>query len=236
MRPAAGKRHRLAVIAGAGAHHAARPFLVGQLRDEVHAAADLERPSRLMVFVLHPRAAPQPLPEERMPHERGGPQMRVDARAARLRCRQPTAASWTAYVSHADREVGTIADQTVDAPVEKPAHVALVVDRPHLHLQPCHMRVTDKARRHDPDQPVPLRHLVAAVRGVANGPPGKATIHGQPHLRMCGAAGGARKRCPARQRRCARRIRRYIRDPPPRRRERLAQRPVPSPPNPPSSR
>jgi hypothetical protein len=49
---------RLPVVAGGGRDHPAPPLVVGQLRDEIHPSADLERPGRLMVLVLHPDVRP----------------------------------------------------------------------------------------------------------------------------------------------------------------------------------
>ena len=49
-----GEGDRLAVVAGRGGDHAARPLLRGELRDEVDAAAHLEGADGLVVLVLDP--------------------------------------------------------------------------------------------------------------------------------------------------------------------------------------
>ena len=49
-----GEGDRLAVVPGRGGDHAAAPLVVGELRDEVDAAAHLEVADRLVVLVLDP--------------------------------------------------------------------------------------------------------------------------------------------------------------------------------------
>ena len=48
-------------------------------------------------------------------------------------------------VPDARRQVGSIADQCIGAPIEQPPHVALLVDRPHLHGQARAVRGADEA-------------------------------------------------------------------------------------------
>ena len=62
----AGQRDGLTVIAGARADDAAPLLLVAHLRDEIQAAANLERAGRIVVLVLDPRRAADPLVEQRM--------------------------------------------------------------------------------------------------------------------------------------------------------------------------
>ena len=57
---AAGERDRLAVIAGAGADDAAAAILGRELREQVQAAANLERAGWIVILVLDPRLAPEP--------------------------------------------------------------------------------------------------------------------------------------------------------------------------------
>src|SRR5262245_36505768 len=46
------KSDRLSVITCAGAHHATAMLVRRELRDQIEAAANLERPCRIVVFVL----------------------------------------------------------------------------------------------------------------------------------------------------------------------------------------
>ena len=48
----------LAVVAGRRRDQTALPFVLAQLRDQVHAPAHLESPRRLVVLVLHPHIGP----------------------------------------------------------------------------------------------------------------------------------------------------------------------------------
>ena len=78
---ARGERHRLAVIAGRERDHPAPPLLVGQLRDHVVGAANLERAAGLQVLALQEQR-PARLPRD--------VQQRCDARDARHPCRGGT--------------------------------------------------------------------------------------------------------------------------------------------------
>src|SRR5438045_7121688 len=55
------------------------------------------------------------------------------------------------YRAHGD--VGTIADDRVDAPTEQPSHVELVIHRPDLHREPGVVRIFHEARAHDAPPP-----------------------------------------------------------------------------------
>ncbi len=62
---AGAQRHALRVIARRSGDHAPRAFLVGQVRNLVVGAANLEREHRLQVFTLHPYRIAQSLTEAR---------------------------------------------------------------------------------------------------------------------------------------------------------------------------
>ena len=55
-----------------------RPLVLAELGDEVDAAANLERPDRLVVLVLHPDLGAEQLVEARIRIERSRPEMRAD--------------------------------------------------------------------------------------------------------------------------------------------------------------
>ena len=72
----------LTVIPRARADDAALLLLVAQLRDQIQTAADLEGSGRVVILVLDPGGAANPLVEQRMLEERRGPHVRVDASPA----------------------------------------------------------------------------------------------------------------------------------------------------------
>ena len=61
------------------------------------------------------------------------------------------------------RQVGTIADQGVGAPIEQPPHVGFLVDRPHLHGQAGAVGGTDESAGDDGQPARAFRHLEAAI-------------------------------------------------------------------------
>jgi hypothetical protein len=76
-------RDRLAVVTRGGGCHAALAFVGGELADQIHAAADLERSHRLVVLVLHPQPRSGQRVEGRVAKQRSRPQVRRDAHSGR---------------------------------------------------------------------------------------------------------------------------------------------------------
>ena len=72
------ERDRLAVIAGAGADNAPRALVIGKRRDQVDAAANLERAGRVVIFVFDVDVEPGFGGEERMPHQRRAAYQTID--------------------------------------------------------------------------------------------------------------------------------------------------------------
>ena len=72
-------RDGLAVVSGRGGDHAGLALLGGELRDEVHAASDLERAGRQMVLVLQVHVRAQHLADGRRLAKRSGGEMHPDA-------------------------------------------------------------------------------------------------------------------------------------------------------------
>ena len=56
----------MAVIAGAGGDHAALPFAIVELPDEVQPASNLEGACRIVILVFHQHPAANPLVEQRV--------------------------------------------------------------------------------------------------------------------------------------------------------------------------
>jgi hypothetical protein len=79
-----GERDRLSVVAGARRDHAPAPLVSRQRRDEIEAAADLERARRVVVFVLDENVAAERVGEQRMPQERRRFDHGRDARPRRV--------------------------------------------------------------------------------------------------------------------------------------------------------
>ena len=79
---AARKGDRLSMIAGAGANDAASSFVGSELGDQIQPAADFECTGRIVVFVFHPRLAPNPLIEKGVAQQRRRLQVCVYARAS----------------------------------------------------------------------------------------------------------------------------------------------------------
>jgi hypothetical protein len=77
----AGKRQRLPVVPGAGGNDALPPLIRAELANEIQATANLERAGRVVVLVLDPDAAPDPLIEQRVMQQWGRPHVRVDPRS-----------------------------------------------------------------------------------------------------------------------------------------------------------
>ena len=69
---------RLSMVSRRRRDQPARPLVLGELRDEVDPAANLERPDRLVVLVLHPDLGTEQLVETRVGIERSRPEMRAD--------------------------------------------------------------------------------------------------------------------------------------------------------------
>ena len=75
-----GVGQRLAVVPGRGSDEPLAPLLLGELRDEVHAAAHLERAGRQVVLVLDAHLRAEKL---------GEPRVRVERRAGKVRPDSP---------------------------------------------------------------------------------------------------------------------------------------------------
>src|SRR5262249_52926361 len=72
------ERNGLAVVPGARTHDASTAFVGRQLRNQVQSPANLERAGGIVIFVLHPCRAAQPLVEQRVAQERSALDRSVD--------------------------------------------------------------------------------------------------------------------------------------------------------------
>ena len=86
--------------------------------------------------------------------------------------------------AHARRgsEIGTIADQRVDAPIEEPSHVRGIVDGPDLDREPDAVRVRDEMARDDASRARSLRDLKLPIGFLSERPADPGSIERESYL------------------------------------------------------
>jgi hypothetical protein len=148
----------LPVVARARGNHALLPFPVSELADEIQTTSNLERPGGIVVLVLDPDPAADPLIEQRVVQQRRRPHVRVNPvfrgedvlETRRLHACQLSVDRGAGLpyrhelISNRYGEIGPIADQRVDAPGQQPLHVRSIIDRPDLHFECSLMRMANE--------------------------------------------------------------------------------------------